>query len=62
VKDQPIEEGHARENNAKRFMKKRVGLYVILEPVKNPEAYWKLQNYSNYNDVNEEKKAKLAGP
>lgn len=45
--DQPIEEGHARENNARRFVKKRMGLYVILEPVKNPEAYWKVQGFGD---------------
>jgi hypothetical protein len=47
VEDQPIEEGRARENNAKRFVKKRAGLYVVLEPVKAPETYLKLPSYSD---------------
>jgi hypothetical protein len=41
IKDQPIEEGIAKDNNAARFRKKRDGLYIILEPVENPEAYMK---------------------
>lgn len=42
IRDQPIQEGRAKENNAARFLKKRDGLYVVLEPVKNPEAYMKV--------------------
>jgi hypothetical protein len=62
VADQPIEGGRARENNAKRFVKKRVGLYVVLEPVKNPEAYWKVQEPADNDEENEEHGAKMVGP
>ena len=49
VRDQPIEEGRAKDNNAARFVKKREGLYVVLEPVKNPEAYMKV-DYDDCGD------------
>jgi hypothetical protein len=35
----PTEEGHPKENNAKRFMKKREGLHVVLVPIETPEAF-----------------------
>lgn len=38
VKDQPIEEGRARVNNAGRFRKKREGLYIVLEPIQDEET------------------------
>lgn len=41
VENQPVERGKASVNNAKRFIKKREGIYVVLEPVKDPEAYMK---------------------
>jgi hypothetical protein len=50
VKNQPVEGGRASENNAKRFIKKRQGIYVVLEPVKNPEAYMKF-NADGNNDI-----------
>jgi hypothetical protein len=50
VRDQPIEEGRAKDNNARRFVKKREGLYVVLEPVKNPEAYMNV-DYDDDGDM-----------
>jgi hypothetical protein len=47
VKNQPVEEGRARVNNAGRFRKKREGLYVVLEPIQDPEVYLKMKNPDN---------------
>jgi hypothetical protein len=41
VKGQEIEMGVARENNARRFKKKREGMYVILEPIETLDSYMK---------------------
>jgi len=50
IKGQLIEEGRARDNNARRFVKKREGIYVVLEPIKNPEEYAKVQIYDDEGD------------
>jgi hypothetical protein len=34
----PLEDGHPTDNNAKRFMKKREGLYVVMVPVDKRHA------------------------
>ena len=44
VKDQPIEEGRARDNNARRFVRKIDGIHYIYERIKSPEVYRKAQN------------------
>lgn len=49
VKNQPEEGGRARDNNAARFLKKEEGLYVVLVPIENPEAYMKT-DYGDDND------------
>jgi hypothetical protein len=41
VRYQPFEEGRAKVNNAARFRKKRDGIYVVLMPVEDPDAYMK---------------------
>jgi hypothetical protein len=43
VQDQPIEEGRAKDNNARRFIRKVDGIYWIYERIKSPEAYMKVQ-------------------
>jgi hypothetical protein len=43
VKDQPIEEGRARDNNARRFVRKIDGIEYVYERIKSPEAYRKVQ-------------------
>jgi hypothetical protein len=44
VRNQPLEEGDAKLKNAARFQKQTDGLYVILVPIDNPEAYWKIDD------------------
>lgn len=34
----PIEDGHPKENNTKRFMKKREGLHLVLVPIESSDA------------------------
>jgi hypothetical protein len=48
VRDQPIEDGRAKDNNAARFVKKREGLYVVLVPIEKPEACMKIDDGDNY--------------
>jgi hypothetical protein len=43
VKNQPIEEGRAKDNNARRFVRKIDGIHWIYERIKSPEAYMKVQ-------------------
>lgn len=43
VKDQPIEEGRAKDNNARRFVRKIDGIHYIYERIRSPEAYMKVQ-------------------
>ena len=43
VQSQPIEEGRAKENNARRFIRKIDGIYWIYERIKSPEEYMKVQ-------------------
>lgn len=38
VKDQRIEEGRAKDNNEKRFRKKREGIHIVLEKIKPTEV------------------------
>jgi hypothetical protein len=43
VKDQPIEEGRAKDNNARRFLRQIDGVDYIYERIRSPEAYMKVQ-------------------
>ncbi len=43
VEGQKVEKGNAKLNNAKRFRKKRQGIYMVLEPVANSHDYKKAQ-------------------
>ena len=50
VKNQPEERGRAKDNNAARFLKKREGLYFVLVPIENPEAYMKIDHDGDNRD------------
>ena len=39
VKDQKIEDGKPSKNNERRFKRVLEGIHIVLQPVKNPEAY-----------------------
>jgi hypothetical protein len=43
VRNQQIEEGRAKENNARRFVRKLDGIYWVYELIKSPEEYMKIQ-------------------
>ncbi|KAE9380281.1 hypothetical protein N431DRAFT_361804 [Stipitochalara longipes BDJ] len=43
VRNQPIEEGRAKENNARRFVRKIDGIHWIYERIRSPEAYTQVQ-------------------
>lgn len=53
VKNQRLEDGRAKANNAARFERQRDGLYVVLVPVENSEAYMNIE-YDDDNDVRDE--------
>jgi len=46
VEGQQIEDGKPAENNDKRFKRVRNGIHVVLQPVKNPDAY-KIYDYDD---------------
>jgi hypothetical protein len=50
VRDQPVEEGRAKDNNARRFVKKVDGIHWVYERIKSPEAYMKVQVPQTGND------------
>ena len=54
LKSQPEEGGRAKDNNAARFRKQRDGLYVILVPIDNPEAYMKIEYEDDNDDAGDE--------
>jgi hypothetical protein len=49
VKDQPIEEGRAKDNNAKRFNRKVEGIYWVYERIESPKAHVKAQGLRTGN-------------
>ncbi|PMD35276.1 hypothetical protein L207DRAFT_637659 [Hyaloscypha variabilis F] len=58
VHNQPIEEGRAKENNARRFVRKIDGIFWVYERISSPEAYMKVQVHvphtSNTSDGDDE--------
>jgi len=53
VRNQPVEGGRAKDNNAARFRKKRDGLYVVFEPLDNPELYMKADDENGGGNMDE---------
>jgi hypothetical protein len=49
VKDQLIEEGRAKDNNAKRFNRKVEGIYWVYERIESPKAHMKAQGLRTGN-------------
>ncbi len=49
VKDQLIEEGRAKDNNAKRFNRKVEGIYWVYERIESPKAHVKAQGLRTGN-------------
>lgn len=49
VKDQPIEGGRAKDNNAKRFTRKVEGIYWVYERIESPKAHMKAQGLRTGN-------------
>ena len=50
VRGQLIEGGRARDNNGRRFVKRKEGIDIVLEPVKSLEAYLKVQVPNDDNE------------
>jgi hypothetical protein len=61
VQSQPIEEGRAKENNARRFIRKIDGIYWTYERIKSPEEYMKVQvpQTGNTSDGDDEDDARM---
>ncbi|TAQ87960.1 hypothetical protein B7494_g3729 [Chlorociboria aeruginascens] len=60
VKNQPIEEGRARENNARRFEKKLEGIYVVLTPKKLAKGTYTVCNEVDEDEAKDETEAETA--
>jgi hypothetical protein len=48
IEGQPIEDGDITELNRKRYMKTRVGLDVVYDPVMDRKLWWKMPDDPDY--------------